>query len=210
LLVKKSFEVVKETATDSSASVTMKYDYRKDDAAYPFDYRCEVKYELKKNRMLMIETTVMNTGKESLPVADGWHPYFTLGGRIDDMELSFHAKQMLEFDEKLIPTGRLIPNTKFNKPEKIGDTFLDNCFMLDEINGEAVCSLRNLASGLKLLFFPDKHYRYLQIYTPPHRKNIAIENLSAAPDAFNNGIGLIILEPGQSQKFSVGYQLLVS
>ncbi|HLK27152.1 MAG TPA: aldose 1-epimerase [Puia sp.] len=209
LLVKKQFEVIKEEATETSASVTMKYDYQKDDAAYPFNYTCEVKYQLGKNNMLTVETTVMNTGKESVPIADGWHPYFTLGAKIDDCELSFQAKQMLEFDEKLIPTGRLISNTKFIKHEKIEDTFLDNCFLLDELNGKPACSLRNPANGLGLLFFAEKQYPYLQIYTPPHRKNIAIENLSAAPDCFNNKMGLIILEPQQSQIFAVSYQVLV-
>jgi len=210
LLVKKPFEVTDEVATEAGASVSMKYDYKKDDAGYPFDYRCTVKYQLKKNRALMVETTVLNTGKESIPIADGWHPYFTLGGRTDDWELSFCAKRMLEFDEKLIPTGQLVPNTKFNKPEKIGDTFLDNCFLLDELKGEAACSLRNPKNGWVLLFFAREKYPYLQIYTPPRRKSIAIENLSAAPDCFNNKMGLIILKPGQSQTFTVCYQILVS
>lgn len=210
LLVKKSFEIVDEAASEVSASVTMNYDYKKDDAGYPFDYRCIVKYQLKKNRALMIETTVLNTGKESIPMADGWHPYFTLNGEMNNWELFFNAKQMLEFDEKLIPTGKLIPNTKFIKPEKICDTFLDNCFLLDPLNGEAACSLRNPENGWELLFFVEEQYPYLQIYTPPHRKSIAIENLSGASDCFNNGMGLIILEPGQSQTFTLVYQILVS
>jgi aldose 1-epimerase len=210
LLVKKSFEVIDEAASEASASVTMKYDYKKDDSGYPFDYSCTVKYQLKKNRMLMIETTVMNTGKKQMPIADGWHPYFTLDGIANNWELSFHAKQMLEFDENLIPTRKLIPNTKFIKREKIDDTFLDNCFLLDTLNQEAACSLRNPENGLELLFFPEEQYPYLQIYTPPHRKSIAIENLSSAPDCFNNGMGLIILEPGLSQTFTVGYEVLIS
>ena len=210
LLVRKSFAVMEETATASAASVSMQYDYQKDDAAYPFDYRCMVKYELKKDRALGIETTVTNTGMQTLPVADGWHPYFTLGGKTDDWELSLLPNQMLEFDERLIPTGRLISNDKFSKPEKIGDYFLDNCFLFKELNGEPACSLRNPANGLALLLFPDQGYPYLQIYTPPHRDSIALENLSAAPDCFNNGMGLITLEPGQSQTFSTSYQALVS
>lgn len=209
LLVKKFFEVTEELATEASASVAMKYDYEKDDAGYPFDYRCTVKYQLQKDRMLIVETTVLNTGKQHIPMADGWHPYFTLSGKTDDWELSFRAEQMIEFDEKLIPTGQLISNTKFRKPEKIGDAFLDNCFLLDELNGEAACSLRNPENGWELLFFAGE-YPYLQIYTPPHRKSIAIENLSAAPDCFNNSIGLMILEPGQSQTFTLGYQILVT
>ena len=36
----------------------------------------------------------------------------------------------------------------------------------------------------------------------PDRKSIAIENLSSAPDAFNNKIGLVVLGPDDSQAFS--------
>jgi aldose 1-epimerase len=47
----------------------------------------------------------------------------------------------------------------------------------------------------------------LQLYIPPSRRSIAIETLSGAPDAFNNGIGLILLDPGTSRQFSVTYEV---
>jgi aldose 1-epimerase len=140
-------------------------------------------------------------------MADGWHPYFTLGGKSNDWELSFHASKMLEFSERLIPTGETLQNKRFQSAEKIADGFLDNCFVLDGPNGKPACILSNPDNGLSLLFFPGKFYPYLQIYTPAHRDSIAIENLSGAPDCFNNGLGLIVLAPGQSQTFTLGYQL---
>ena len=85
----------------------------------------------------------------------------------------------------------------FSNPKFLDDTFLDNCFLLNE-NNKPACVLRNNKSGLELTIQPDKSYPYLQVYTPEHRNSIAIENLSAAPDAFNNKIGLIILKPGES------------
>jgi aldose 1-epimerase len=48
----------------------------------------------------------------------------------------------------------------------------------------------------------------LQIYTPEDRKSIAIENLSSAPDAFNNGMGLLVLEPGETKMFTTTYQIV--
>lgn len=210
LLFNKPFEVTDEMASETFASVTMQHHYKQGDAGYPFDYSCLIKYQLRKDGLLLVETALVNTGKQRIPIADGWHPYFTLGGKTDDWELCFSAEQMVEFDEKLIPTGHLIPNNRFKKTERIGDTFLDNCFLLDGLNGKPACTLKNPENGLQLLFFPDKHYPYLQIYTPPHRNSIAIENLSGAPDCFNNGMGLIILEPGYSQTFALGYQVLIS
>ena len=41
-------------------------------------------------------------------------------------------------------------------------------------------------------------YNFLQVYTPPHRKSIAIEPMTCAPDAFNNKDGLIVLGPFES------------
>jgi aldose 1-epimerase len=89
----------------------------------------------------------------------------------------------------------------------VGDTFLDNCFALKPEIVSAACELYNRATGIKLSFFPDAGYPYLQIYTPPGRDSIAIENLSGAPDCFNNKMGLLLLQPGHSQIFTVRYKV---
>ena len=57
--------------------------------------------------------------------------------------------------------------------------------------------LRDENSGLQLTIKAGQSYPYLQVYTPPHRKSIAVENLSSPPDAFNNGMSLIIAKPGR-------------
>ena len=41
-------------------------------------------------------------------------------------------------------------------------------------------------------------------------ETIALENLSGAPDCFNNGIGLTILPPGGEKRFTARYRLDVS
>jgi len=60
---------------------------------------------------------------------------------------------------------------------------------------------------LKSRYFLIRSYPYLQIYTPPHRRSIAIENISGVPDAFNNGMGFITLEPDQSAIFKTTYKI---
>ena len=62
---------------------------------------------------------------------DGWHPYFTLGDTVDELQLEFQSDEMVEFDSELIPTNNLIPYVEFNSLKKIGNTFFDNCFTLD-------------------------------------------------------------------------------
>jgi aldose 1-epimerase len=107
---------------------------------------------------------------------------------------------MLEYDPQLIPTGKFVTLSTIYPRRKIGDMHLDNGYLLRE-NISPLCTLTN--GHLKVEFLSVKNYPYLQLYTPPSRDSLSIENLSAAPDAFNNGLGLAILEPGQKVDFEV-------
>ena len=78
-----------------------------------------------------------------------------------------------------------------------------------EWNDKPACTLCNSSIGLTLTIKTDKSYPYLLIYTPAHRNSIAIENLSAAPDAFNNKMGLEILKPGESISFKTSFIISV-
>jgi aldose 1-epimerase len=207
ILSDKPFTVLEKIIHDKEASVLLEYKYRNEDPAYPFDYDIQVRYILKKGGRLYLNSTVNNISSGRIPMADGWHPYFCLEGEVNGWLLSFHSKQSLTFDEKLIPSGEMIETEKFYSPRLIGDEFFDHCFLLEQEPGFPAAILENPANGLRLSFFPDPGYPFLQIYTPSHRKSIAIENLSSAPDAYNNGLGLLILQPGESQSFSVLYQL---
>ena len=207
LLFNKPFRITHEIADKEKAAVAMQYDYVNDDAGYPHQYTCRVEYTLTENNVLKLDTVITNRTNNTIPIADGWHPYFQLGRDVDDWRLSFDAQSMVEFDDKLIPTGRLLNYNLFRIPTPVGSNVFDNCFLLSKSNHNAACELFNPQNNLKLSFFPDNNYPYLQIYTPPHRKSIAIENLSSAPDSFNNRMGLLTLEPGHSKSFTVRYQL---
>jgi aldose 1-epimerase len=207
LLADRPFSVSDKSIREDHASILLEHHYKREDPAYPFEYLINVKYTLKTGGRLWLETIIKNLSTVRIPMADGWHPFFSLEGEINDWYLSFHSRKKKEFDSKLIPTGRLTESTEFYLPRLIGDEFFDNCFLLDPDYSMPAATLENPSNGLRLILFPDRHYPYLQIFTPGDRKSIAIENLSSAPDAFNNGMGLIILEPGASQSFSVLYQL---
>jgi len=207
LLSGKPFSVMQEHADELSAAVVLEYRYAHEDPGYPFDYQINVKYTLKQAGRLFLETTLTNLSSGRIPVADGWHPYFSLGGKVNDWFLTVQAKEMLAFDQNLIPNGKKIRFDSFSSPSRIDNLVLDHCFLPEFHGGEAVCKLFNPANGAALSFFPDPGYAYLQIYSPDDRNSLAIENLSAAPDCLNNGMGLSILEPGHAQSFTVCYQL---
>ena len=207
LLYDKAFSILEENATGNSAMIDLEYLYDHDDDQYPFQYSCRVKYELLTEQVLSIETILTNLGDSHMPIADGWHPYFSLGGKVDEWILHFKAEAMIELDDKLIPSGRLLDFEQFDPPDLIGKTFLDNCFLISPDKTLPSCELFNPNNKLKISFFPDIGYPYLQIYTPPHRNSIAIENLSSPPNSFNNKMGLTILQPGQSESFRLQYKV---
>jgi aldose 1-epimerase len=207
ILSDKPFTVLEKKNLEDQAFILLEYQYKKENHAYPFEYLIQVKYTLKKGGRLYLQTMIKNLSPGRIPMADGWHPYFNLEGEVNDWLLSFRSRKNLAFNGKLIPTGEIIETDAFYSPKLIGKESFDHCFLLDPDPDLPAATLENPANGLRLSFFPDNSYPYLQIYTPDDRRTIAIENLSSAPDSFNNGLGLIILEPGDSQSFSVLYQL---
>lgn len=207
LLYDKKFLVTGETANELHASLTMKYEYRKEDAGYPFNYDCIVTWQLEKNNRLTVTTECINKDVGLIPMQDGWHPYFILGAPVDELQLEFQSKELVEFNSELLPTQNLIPYTEFSFIKNIGNNLFDNCFTLNMEACQPLCVLRNPLKHIEIEIHPEQSYPYIQIYIPPHRRSIAIENISGAPDAFNNGMGFITLEPGESALFKTSYKI---
>lgn len=203
LLYDKAFEVERMNSDEVMATATMIYKYRGQEEGYPFHYDCRVTYTLEKENQLSVATEVVNQTNGIIPIQDGWHPYFNLGKTINELQFQFNSKAIVEFDDELIPTGKLLPYDEFNKGKKIGDTFLDNCFALNLEKGQPACVLHNETDKIQLEIYAEENYPYLQIYTPPHRNSIAIENLSSMPDAFNNKMDNVEL----SAKDSISFKL---
>jgi len=210
LLYNKTFNVSDEFSDDSMASVTLRYHYKKEDTGYPFDYVCETRYVLQPGNVLQLETTITNLDDSTIPIADGWHPYFNLGGKVDDYILQFGSAAMLEFDDRLVPTGKVLEEPSFQVPHRLGDREIDNCYVLDTEPGLPCCAIYNPLNKLTVSFFASDAYPYLQVFTPKHRGSIAIENLSGAPDNFNNGFGLVLLGPRRSKTFNAWYRVEIS
>ena len=207
ILYDQQFVIINQVANEAGASVSMKFEYRATDAGYPFNYDCIVTYQLEKHNRLNVFTQVVNRDKISIPIQDGWHPYFKLGIKIDELKLQFRSFEMVEFDQELIPTGKLLEYKEFDTLKKIGDTLFDNCFTLNFSEGQPICLLQNSEKNIELEIHTDESYPYLQIYTPPHRNSIAIENISGQPNAFNNETGYQTLAPGESASFDTAYKI---
>ena len=193
---------------EDAAWIELAYAYPADQNGFPFPYRLTVRYTLSSDG-LTVSTTAENTGTAPMPLADGWHPYFTLGGTADDWTLQIDGGTQLEFDADLLPTGARLADNRFAEATSLRGIELDNSFELNGNGGaRPACTLRHGARRLDI--FAEENYPLLQIYIPPERTSIALENLSGAPDCFNNGIGLTILPPGGEKRFTARYRLDVS
>lgn len=207
LLYNKSFSVTGKNAGNDNASLELLYEYRGQNPGYPFHYDCKITYTLLPGNALQIITECINQDKGLMPIQDGWHPYFTLGEKVDQLLLEFQATEKAVFNNELLPTGEWKEFTGFSALEAIGQQHLDNSFHLNFDTCQPMCVLRNKEAGVEIQIFPERSYSILQIYTPEHRKSIAIENISGLPNGFNQPGELITLESGSSAQFQTMYKI---
>jgi aldose 1-epimerase len=176
---------------------------------YPFALRLAVQYELTSGGVV-VTLRATNVGPARAPFGAGLHPYLTLGApRIDDDVLELRARTVLPVDDRMLPTGPGIPvedtELDLRRPRRIGTLRLDTCFGELQRNAAGVARVRLTApdGDRQLTLWVDRGFRYLQVYTadsvrdPARRRSgVAIEPMTCAPDAFNSGDGLVVLDPG--------------
>ncbi len=206
LVYDREFEIVGQMSDDNSCSLVLQYQSPAVTEGYPFNYKLQQIYSWKKNKGFECTTKIENISDCEIPIGHGWHPYFKVGnGSINDLALQFPGAQILEVDHRKIPTGGKKQYTQFNRKQQIGDTQLDNCFQLESSDHYATILLsapqKNFGFEIRQEVGKGK-YNFLQIYTPPERRSIAIEPMTCAPDAFNNKMGLITLASGESISLS--------
>jgi aldose 1-epimerase len=181
---------------------------------YPFALALSIEYVVSGSG-LTVTTTATNVGEEACPYACGAHPYLTLGtARVDSLVLKTPARTVLTSDKRGLPIGKLsVENTEydFRRPRPIGTTKLDNCFtdLERDDDGVARVELHDPAGDAALTLWCDARYGYLMFYTGDTRpdvarRSLAVEPMSAPPNAFRSGEGLTRLEPGASYSSSWG------
>jgi aldose 1-epimerase len=145
-----------------------------------------------------------------MPYSEGWHPYYMLGEKINDLVMTLPESLLAELDSADLPTGNFHADTRFTAGRKINDEFINDCFCLMENSnpGEAGRGIVTLeGKNGKLTIWQDARlgqYNAIQIYTPPTRESIAIEPMTSEPDALNHHRGLIVIPPGEKRTFTFG------
>ncbi len=178
---------------------------------YPFTLSLQMTYALT-IRGLECHTTACNSGTQPLPYGVGHHPYFTVGADvIDTDDLLIPARSYFPTNERLIPIlpSQSVEGTPFDfrTMHAINDVFMDTGFtdlIPDEDNFTRV-KLAARSGSPSVTVFMDATHQFLQVYTgdtlptaSERRRGIAIEPYTCATDAFNNGLGLLVLKPGET------------
>ena len=176
------------------------------DPAYPFAFSFEVKLKISNPGSFEIEFLFKNEDSQKIPVGLGWHPYFNCFDDLDQASLQCPDCQYIDIDEFAIPNKERFDYSYFKKMRKIRNAVLDNAFELAPKESRAEVVLQSDRG--KLIYWQDtglNKFNYLQIFTPSHRKSIAIEPMTCNIDAFNNGDGLIVLKPGDQCTMKCGF-----
>lgn len=200
------FEVARRTASDVLLRAVVPVQ-----PAYPSRLSVEVHVELRDEG---ITTTVRarNDGQRRAPYGLNTHPYLSCGtGRVDDWTLSLPADEVLDVDDRMLPTGRLLKaadtGLDFRAPASLRDVELDHCL---KVAGAATsgssAELRAAdGSGVRITA-PGGWALWWQAFTsdtvpgPLRRAAVALEPMSCPPDAFRSGTDVIVLDPGRQHE----------
>ena len=155
---------------------------------------------------LTVTVTATNMSPSAAPYAQGAHPYLTVGDHgIDDWELTVPAGSFLTVDDRKIPTGRRdVAETEydFRTTRPLKGASLDTAFTgLDRApDGRAEILLRNPADERSVALWMDQRHGWVQVYTGDDlgakaRRSVAVEPMTAPPDAFRSGEDLVVLAP---------------
>ncbi len=186
---------------------------------YPFQLDTTVEYRLDVDG-LRVTTTSVNTGDRPCPYGLGFHPYVAAapGSTIDECELTLDVRRRLVPDELLIPKGdEPVADSAydFRAARRVGAWSVDDAFtdVVHDTRGRSWARLHGV-DGRTAAIWADRNFGYWQAYSadrlpePLARRAMALEPMTAAPNAFATGDGLIRLAPGESFTAAWGATLL--
>ncbi len=175
---------------------------------YPFASEIAVAYHLG-SLGLTVTATVTNRDDVPIPVGVGFHPYLAVTTTtIDGAELEVPARAFVAANERLLPTGEILPvaghAVDFSVAKSVNGHELNVTYteLVRDDTGLSTVQLRD-RHGAMVELQVDRTFPYLQVYTgdqlPPGRRrtSIGVEPMTCPPEALRSGKDVIVLEPGQ-------------
>ncbi|GAB3784639.1 aldose 1-epimerase family protein [Nocardioides ungokensis] len=191
-------------------------------SGYPWTLDLHVLYDLSADGLTVTQTAT-NLADTAAPYASGAHPYLAVGaGPVDTLELTLPAATRALVDDRLLPVGRTdVEDTAydFRMARPIRDTAFDDAFtdLERDEQGIATAVLRDPVSGHGVALWVDQRHRWLQVFSADDvpgtaRRSLAVEPMTAPPDAFRSGDDLVTLaasgEAGDEHSASWGVRAL--
>jgi len=173
---------------------------------YPWPLRTRIALRFADGGLRM-DVEIENRGKTAAPAGHGWHPYFTLGRDVRECTLQVPDGLRLGMTARSVPDGTKAAWSRFRSPERIGPDFLNDCIEVSATAGRVATRLGDPDTGETLEVWQDAgagRSGYVQVFTHPRRHCLAVEPMTCAPNAFQNGWGLVVLEPGEVLRTSCG------
>lgn len=200
-----SFKVLESEANDAGGSVKVAYYYSGERNYYPFAFGLMVTYIYTAER-LDVKFDIENRGNGHMPIGFGWHPYLTINKRpLDTLKMKLPFVSQVELNEENLPTGNVGDFMDYEEPNDVGDREFDDCYKLIMQDNSILYSPED---QIGLAMEASKECLFLQVYTPPERKSIAVEPMNCNINAFNNQEGLMDLERGSFYHVSCAIRLV--
>jgi aldose 1-epimerase len=184
-------------------------------AGYPFTLEMAVTYRLH-DEGVGCTMDIRNVGDALAPVAIGFHPFLCLGDRpVRSLTLDSPVGRVVAVDERLLPIGfEDVSHARHNPAGgvRLHDAQFDTGFQF-EGSGEHVTRLI-ADDGASVELWQSPELRWIQFFLTDDfpglhgfHSALAVEAMSAPADAFNSGIDVWPLEPGEAAQASWGIRL---
>ena len=182
---------------------------------WPFALDTWVRYQLESDG-LTVTHGARNTGERPALWAVGAHPYFRIGETpVEQLTLRLDRPEYLELDDRLIPLRtRPVEGTRFDlrTPRLLGDVDVNVAYGDSEaFIGRSEAAWLESSNGARLALWLDEEFAWIKVYTPttfPREGGtglaVALEPMSAAPDALNSRRGLSMIPAGGEWQASWG------
>lgn len=190
--------------------------------AYPWTLRVETTYRLGADGLSQT-VRATNASADAAPFGTGPHPYLVAGtSPLDEWTLELPAARVLEVTpDRLAPIGLKdladVADFDFREARVLGAVEIDHAFtdVSRDAGGRASVRVSDPSgSGVEISW--DQSCPWVQVHTadlpggpaqPGHRAGLAVEPMTCAPDAFNDGrydydTGLRFIAPGASEEAS--------
>jgi aldose 1-epimerase len=178
-----------------------------DRPGYPFHLQLELEYRLLEDGLL-VQSGVRNLGTRKAPFALGFHPYVRVGEvPASQLTLKVAASQVLDVDDQLIPIGSHVVTGTTEDPTTLP---LAKAVLNHSYGGLTVVDGRHrhrlqAPDGRAVEVRTDPAFSWVQVFTCPifpraegRGTAVAVEPMTAPPNALASGRDVIQLEPGAS------------